>query len=61
MVLQMWFIFETKLVFIILLLKGGVSLYKAQGGRGHWTVNYAGTQCFITTLSYSLVFLLNYD
>ncbi len=23
-----------------------------QGGRGHWTVNYAGTQSFITTLSY---------
>ena len=25
-----------------------------QGGTGHWTVNYTGTQSFITTLSYSL-------
>ena len=25
---------------------------KMQGGRGTWTVNYTGTQNFITTLSY---------
>ena len=25
-----------------------------QGGRGHKTVNFGGTQSFITTLSYSL-------
>ena len=25
-----------------------------QGGRGHWTVNYASTQGIISTLSYSL-------
>ena len=25
-----------------------------QGGRGHWTINYTGTQSFITTLSYQL-------
>ena len=24
------------------------------GGRGHWTINYSGTQSFITRLSYLL-------
>ena len=32
-----------------------LSVYQIyQGGRGHWTVNYIGTQSFIITLSYSL-------
>ena len=35
--------------------------YFYQGGRGHWTLNYKGSQSFITTLSYSLVLTLNYN
>ena len=27
-------------------------LSRKYGGRGHWVVNYTGTQSFITTLSY---------
>ena len=28
---------------------------KLQGGRGHWTVSYTGTQSFRTTTSYWFV------
>ena len=34
--------------------KGVFNTESREGGRGHWTVNYTGTQSFITTLSYSL-------
>ena len=30
-----------------------------QGGRGQWTVNYTGTQCFITSFSYWLALKKN--
>ena len=45
-------------------IHGNPSYY--QGGRGHWTVNYTGTQSFISTLSYSLakilsVIMFNFD
>ena len=28
---------------------------KTQGGNGHWTVNYTGTQSVTSTLSHSLI------
>ena len=34
------------------LQKQGKNGYICQGWRGHWTVNFTGTQSFLTTLSY---------
>ncbi len=49
----------------ILIVRGGGGMFKyfflqkqgkngqiCQGWRGHWTVNFTGTQSFVTTLSY---------
>ena len=33
---------------------GGLSFQDFDGGMGHWTINYTGTQSFITILSYLL-------
>ena len=34
------------------LQKQGKNGYICQGWRGHWTINFTGTQSFLTTLSY---------
>ena len=43
-----------------------VQVFILQGGRGHWTVNFAGIQIFLTMLSYYLdkellLLLLNFN
>ena len=44
--------FENKVIFVLSLILHLVQLYS--GREGQWTVNYSGTQSFITMLSYSL-------
>ena len=48
---------------MLLIKTKGTKLLYYTGGRGHWDVNYTGTQNFIVTLSLDQlwVLLLNYD